>query len=239
MNEETRSIGPSLDKYFFDKKVTCPICGDVFSVRAVKTSMLRVVSRDSDSRAVFSEINPLFYDVWLCNRCGFAAPNKHWEEDNLTNAQKALIKDKITPKWNPKNYPPEHTLEIALERYKLALLNAMVRMGLPSETAMICLKMAWILRGTGSDEQEQKYLLQARNDFRKSFGDEDFPIAGMDEPTFMYMVGELSRRVGDFTEATLWFGQVLSNPNAKQNLKERIRDMRELMAEEIKKQPQA
>ena len=39
------------------------------------------------------------------------------------------------------------TYEDALTRYKLALLNAVVRQGKNSEKAFICLKTAWLLRG--------------------------------------------------------------------------------------------
>lgn len=225
------SLSEQHQSYLYDKKMVCPACSQTVTVRTVKTSQLRLVDRDTDSMAIYQDINPLFYDVCLCNECGYAAPAKQFAQP-LTPAQIAYVRDKISQHWNPKNYPDVYDLDIALERFKLALLSAMVRMANHSDIAMICLKMAWIYRSEHITDLETKFLNQARNEFKTAYGKEEFPIAGMDMHTFFYIMGELSRRVQDFKEANQWFGQVISDPAAKQALKDKTRDQKDLLKKE-------
>ena len=53
--------------------VKCPICGKTFKTKAVKVNSPRIISKDSDFFIRYSVVNPYFYDVWICNSCGYAA----------------------------------------------------------------------------------------------------------------------------------------------------------------------
>ena len=45
----------------------------VFKATAVKSSAYRMIKKDSDFFIRYSLINPYFYDVWVCNSCGYSA----------------------------------------------------------------------------------------------------------------------------------------------------------------------
>ena len=61
-------------------------------------------------------------------------------------------------------YKELYTYDEALERYKVALANAIVKLAKPSEKAYICLKTAWLLRGKGEklDKADPEYAAKKK-----------------------------------------------------------------------------
>ncbi|NLC06605.1 MAG: DUF2225 domain-containing protein [Syntrophomonadaceae bacterium] len=226
------------EDYLFDRTVECPVCSSKVRVRAVRKSALRVVSRDSDSMVTYEGINPLFYDIFLCNTCGYAGTEKQFTQ-RLLKTQIDLIKQNISSRWRPKEYPRIYDADIAIERFKLALLNCVVRKAKNSDIALLCLKLGWVYRVKGDRENEVKYLTQAQVGFKEALAKESPPIAGMDGDSVEYIIGELARRIGDYKDALFWFGRVLGNTQARQSLKDKARDQKYLIADTLKKMRQA
>lgn len=221
------------DFYLYDKKVVCPLCKSTINVKAVRNSRLRLVKRDTDSMPVYQDINPLFYDVWLCNHCGYARLQNQFPNPVLP-AEANLIRQNISSKWQPRDYPPTYSPQVAIERYKLALYGAMVREAKSSELGMLYLKLAWIYRSLSDQANEITCMQQACRYLEKAFQDEEPPVLGMDSATHMYLIGELHRRLGNFDKALRWFGEVLLSPKASKALKDKTRDQKDLVIEATK-----
>lgn len=219
--------------YLYDVTVTCPVCENVFQARAVKSSGYRRQKSDSDLHARYSLINPYFYEVYICNVCGYAAMKHDFEK--IRDYQKEIVQKKIAPKWQGRRYPEVYDTDIAIERYKLSLLNSVVIEAKASRKALNCLRIAWMYRLKEEDENEQLFLKQALEGFNEAYSSEDFPIYGMDKFTVMYLIGELNRRTENLDEANLWFSKVITTPNAPQKIKELAKDQRFLIKEELEK----
>jgi uncharacterized protein (DUF2225 family) len=215
----------------YDATVTCPVCSNVFHARSVKVSAHRRQKTDSDFHVRYSLINPYFYEVYLCNVCGYAAMKQDFEK--IRDFQIELIQKKITPRWQGKSYPEIYTNEVAIERYKLALLNSVVMEAKSSKKALTCLRIAWMYRLLEDDSNEQLFLKQSLEGFNDAYLNEDFPICGMDKFTVMYLIGELNRRIGNLDQANLWFSKVITTTNAPQKIKDLARDQRDLIKEEL------
>lgn len=214
----------------YNKKVHCPVCGFNFHVKAVKSSSYRLGSKDSDFFLRYTLINPYFYDVWLCNECGYAALKIDFPK--IKKYQKQLTLTNISPKWTKRCFDEVFNVNIAIERYKLALLNYTLSDGKSSQKAMTCLKLAWMYRLKGSKEDERTFLTNALKGFSESYESEDFPIFGMDKYTIMYLIGELNRRLGNSDKALLWFSYVLTTPHVSSKLKSMTRDQRDLIKQD-------
>lgn len=214
-------------KYLYDKTVTCPICGNVFKAKAVKKSSYRILKQHSDFFYEYKNINPYFYDVWLCNICGYAAMKTDFNK--IRESQKQLVIDNISMKWHEKNYPEVYNVNIAIERFKISLLNYMAIDAKSSSKAMNCLKIAWMYRILGNSKLENSYIKNSIEEFDKAYFNEIFPIYGMSKFVMMYLIGELNRLVGNDKDALLWFGRVIGEANAPQKLKNMIRDQKELI----------
>lgn len=217
----------------YDASTSCPVCGNKFQAKAVKSSAYRRQKSDSDFFIRYSSINPYFYEVSLCNVCGYAALKQDFEK--IRDFQVELVQSKISPRWQGRHYPDVYDAKIALERYKLALLNSVVMEAKASRKSLICLRIAWMYRLLEDESNEQVFLKQALEGFNEAYTNEDFPISGMDKFTVMYLIGELNRRTGNFNEANLWFSKIITAPSASQKVKDMARDQRDIIKEETLK----
>jgi len=217
----------NMKDHIFDKSVVCPVCNNKFKTKAVKTKSPRIATKDSDFFIRYTVANPYFYDVWICNSCGYAAMKSDFE--TLRSFRQELVCSNITPKWKPREYPNILDANLAIERYKLALLNA-VLIQMPSSTkAMISLKIAWMYRFLEDFEHEQPFLMQALDAFNDAYINEPFPIYGLQRDSLMYLLGELNRRVGNNDDALRWFSKTIVNTNTSFRIKELARNGRDLI----------
>nr|WP_251861641.1 DUF2225 domain-containing protein [Clostridium sp. Marseille-Q2269] len=217
----------------YERKVTCPVCGNVFMAKAVKTSSYRILKKDSDLFIRYSIINPYFYDVWICNECGYAAMKKDF--NSIKNFQIDSVKEGITENWIPREYPEIYNVDIAIERFKLSLLNYVVLESPSSKKGFNCLKLAWMYRLKNNYDKENLFLNEALGCLKESYFLEDFPIYGMDRYTTTYLVAELMRRTGSSEEALRWFSNVITAHGISSRLKNLARDQKDLIKEEMNK----
>ncbi len=211
--------------HLFDKQVVCPVCNAHFKNKTVKSKSPRVISKDSDFFIRYSVINPYFYDVVICNSCGYAAMKSDFE--NIKSHKKELVLSNVTPKWKPREYPDILDEKLAIERYKLALLNALLLNLSDSTKAMISLKIAWMHRLLNNNEQETVFLKQALDAFNNAYIYEIFPIYGLQRDSLMYLLGELNRKLGEYPIALQWFSKTIVSTNSSYKVKEMARTGRD------------
>lgn len=213
----------------YTKTITYPVCNKTFKSLAVKSSAYKLNSRDSDLFMRYFLINPYFYDVWICEDCGYAAMKADFL--NVKSYEIDSVSENITPRWKKKNYPEIYDVNIAIERYKLSLLNYVVMKSKSSKKAVNCLKIAWMYRLIDSESAKDKeiiFLKEALKGFEYAYYNESFPIYGMDSFTIMYLIGELNRRVENYDNSLLWFSKVITTPGVKGKLKEMARTQKDL-----------
>lgn len=231
----------------FDKTYTCPVCGKEFTSKTIRVGRNKMISQDLDLRAKYDTADVTKYDPVVCGFCGFAALGKFFKP--LSTAQEKLIKENISNNFRGLNEPEgAYSYDDAIMRYKLVLASTVVKLGKNSEKAYVCLKMAWIYRGKAeslpSDTPNREAILKELHDaeiecltnayegFNSAFSQESFPMCGMDESTVTYLVAELARRVGKLDEAGRWVSQILVSRTASDRLKDRAREVKELIGKE-------
>ncbi len=227
----------NMQTYLYDRTVVCPICGETFKTPSVKSSAYKTNGKESDFYINYTLINPYFYDVWLCNVCGYAAMKSDF--DKITQAERKLILQNITPQWSGRKYPDIRDENHAIERYKLSLLNYIVRKSKNSTKAITCLKIAWMYRLKPEEKfrpLELKFIEEALTGFKETYYNEAFPIYGMDKYATMYLIGELYHRLNDYDNALIWLSNVITTPGVKVSLKELARDQKDIIS--IKKKQQ-
>jgi uncharacterized protein (DUF2225 family) len=213
----------------YGKSITCPVCGMSTKNQRPKKGSYRLGKKHSDLMQSYEGINVLFYEIDFCNECGYAALPTYF--NNVNDSQKTLIKDNITSKWKKSTYGEEYTLVDGIAQHKLALLNAIIKKSSLSEKALICLRLSWLYRISGEKDNERRFQEQAVTEFEKAYETERLPIGGLDKEHLLYLIGELHRRIGNYSNASTYFSQVLTSTIAPSKLKEMVRDARELMKE--------
>ncbi len=228
----------------FDKKVSCPCCYTEFTSKTVRTGKIKPLGVDSDLRPKYQVVDPLKYDAIACPTCGYAALSRFFPY--VTGTQAKWIREQITNTFTGIDTKGEiYSYDDAIMRHKLALLNVVIKKGKNSEKAYTCLKLSWLCRGKreqleaeGSvDEKELEALIKEENEYIKNaydgfivaYSKESFPMCGMDATTTMYLLAELARRTGDYDSAGVWVSRVLTSREAKDRIKQRALDLKELI----------
>jgi len=221
MNEQ------DLITHIYDKEVVCPVCSYKFNTKVVKVNSPRITTRDSDLFIRYSVVNPYFYDVWICNSCGYSAVKADFPK--FKPHQKELIMNEITRKWRPHYFPEVLSLSDAINRYKLALVSAMAIDSANSSLAMIFLKLGWMFRLSEEIDKETLFLGQALKYFLQAFTIEDFPIYGMQRDSISYLIGDLHRRTGNSQEALRWYSKVVTTVGASPKIKDLARNAKDMV----------
>lgn len=234
----------------FDRTYTCPVCGEELTSKAVRSNKAKLLGTDPDLRARYDIIDPGKYDVILCHKCGYAALSRFF--DKISQPQAKLVKEKISASVKMTVYnDPIYTYKEALERYQLALVNAVVKKSRASEKAYICLKSGWIARGyreslqeSGSNDsqligqlekQEDEFLQNAYKGFTEAIQNEEFPMCGMDEVTMNYLMAVLAARFQKYDVASRMVAAVLTSNAASPRVKDKARDLKEQILKDMKK----
>lgn len=219
--------------YLYSKEFSCPVCDRVFINFIVRKSKLKLVGMESDLKPNYQTIDPNRYDVLLCDHCGYASLLSGFAR--ISDKQIDLVQKTITPRFTSKEYPIPLSAEDAVERYKLALLNAVTKGVKASEKAILCLKIAWLYRDLNNEDNEQLFLRNALAGLKEAYTSESFPIGSMDENTTEYVIGELARRTGERSEAMRWISALIVKKNLQKGLRERAMNIKELLRAEANK----
>lgn len=229
-------------KYIFTKKMTCTNCGKKFEDLRVLNGKLRRKESDPDLRPRFQFIDSLKYGATVCPHCGYGAPAKNFER--LNSLQQKRIREKITSQFMPRDPSVPETLDYAsaIGQHEIALVCAMA-MDVPvSEQAYLCLQISWLIRGrleeaaaeaqAGNEalteaaagqlkEKEERFYRQAYDGLAKAATQEDFPICGMDESTYDYLLAVLSFHFKEYDVATRYCGSVVQAKGVSAKLKDK------------------
>ena len=235
--------------FLFDKSFTCPICDREFKSRTVKIGKAKLAGSDLDLRPRYEQIDLLKYDIIMCPYCGYAALSRSFKF--LTSPQAKNIQKTISATFKPQKETKEiYTYDEALERYKLTLANAIVKQAKSSEKAYICLKTAWLLRGKAEhldknlpdyeeqkkqcEDEENEFLRNALEGFLAARQTESFPMCGMDEPTVDYLISVTAMRFEQYDVASRLITGILTSPGANPRMKDKARDVKEMLMKKIK-----
>lgn len=245
--EDTKVHEIAEEELLYDKSYKCPVCDRDFKAKAVRTGKAKLLSVDSDLRPKYQGIDTIKYDAIVCGKCGYAALSRYF--NYMTMPQAKLIMNNISPNFNGLNEKlDKYSYEDALIRHRLALVNSVVKKSKISERAYICLKIAWLLRGQADNlpedtedydkiitqikAEEQDCIEKAYEGFKTAMSKEVFPICGMDESTFLYVTADLARRCKDYNTAYKLVGDVITSRVAGVKIKDRARDLKELLKKE-------
>ena len=247
--EQKGPVVPEEKELILDKTVECPICEKKFTTKMMKSGKAKLLGTDLDLRTKYEGLDATKYDAVRCSHCGFSALSRYFVR--LTPTQTKLIKENICSRVKITESGDEiYSYEEAIERYKLTLACAVVKQAKASEKGYICLKSAWLLRGYAEKleadgeltaekkkelkAEEMEYLRNAYEGFAAARASENFPVAGMDEMTVDYLLAVLAYEIGNMQVASSMVSRVLTAPGAGQGMKDKARDLKDLIVEKIK-----
>jgi uncharacterized protein (DUF2225 family) len=222
-----------MNEALYSKKMNCPICGKQFSSMKAKVNACKVEKKDEDFCVHYVDLNPMYYEVFVCPFCGYSASENSFSQINDTEIN--LLSDAFAGRKVGRSFCTERSLDDAIATFKLAIYTAELRKAKPSVLAGLCLKLAWLYWFAG-DKQEEVFLNFALKNYWEAFDKEELPIGNLSEVSILYLLGELSRRVGKLNDAVVWFGKAVASPDRVSNprIERMAREQRSLAKEQYK-----
>ena len=218
-----QEAAPTEDSFLLDKAVRCAVCDKVFKTKMIKSGRLKRLESDMDLRPRYEHIDTLKYSVISCPYCGYTAITRYFE--HLSSMQVKMIKEKICVNFKPADNvePTLIDYDTAIERYKLALFNTIVKKGKTSEKAYTCLNLAWLLRGKREslDAKDPKMAEQIKE--------------CRDECTMDYLLATMAYHYKKYDVASKCIARILQSAAASKKMKDRAYELKERIVEEIKR----
>lgn len=242
---------PAESEFLLDKTVQCKVCDHKFKTKVIKSGRVKRLEPDRDLRPRFQYIDTLKYDVTSCPACGYTAMNRYYE--HLTPTQVKLIREQISSNFHADNKEEKavYDYDDAIDRYKLSLVNTVVKKGKNSEKAYTCLKIAWLLRGKAEtmsantpeekeakaacQKEEDEFYQQAFDGFMKAISEEMYPMCGMEQSTVDYLLSYMAYHFKKYETASKFLASVLTAPSASRRMKDMALELKEDIIAELRK----
>mgnify|MGYP006417068607 CR=1 FL=1 len=217
----------------YDKKYTCAMCESTFTTKKVRSRFVKVLNFDTDFAPLYADgfENPNFYYINVCPDCGYSFTDDF--SSYFPPGAKQVIQDKICSQWVPHDYGAERTIQDALNTFKLAAYSSMLKKEKHIVTAGLYIRIAWLYRSTENLDQELRFLKLALKEYTESYSTGDYKGTQVSELRLMYLIGELSRRLGQTQDAVRFFSKVIEKqrqsvePQIIQLAKDRWQELRE------------
>lgn len=223
----------------FERGYTCPVCDNQFKEWAAKATKARFIQLDDDLMPVYTPIYPFYYNVVICQLCGYAALAENFMK--ISDRQCMMIEKNITPKFKSITYTLPFTADVAIQRYKFALLNSMIKRARSGEKAYICLVISWLYKIKEDEANRVLFAKSAYESFVEAYSKDTFPLYGMNETVTSYLVAYLAMTIGEYEEAKRWISRVMMSRKITARLKDMTMALKAtvLGLEERKKQAHA
>lgn len=215
------------EQCIYAKSYECPVCGFNFKSKALRKGKVRYLESDLDLKSNCVPVQPDYYDVVVCEKCGYAALASKFEF--VTDKQSKLIKENITPNYVHEKFPEVYNIDTAIRRYKQALLTCEIKKSKSGEKAFLCLKLAWIYRDKKDKENENIYLKKAYDGFNDAFINENFPICGLDENNLLYVLSAIAMDLGKDEQAIRTLSKLIIKKDISARLKSKAEDIKEII----------
>ena len=193
----------------FDSNIVCMFCKQSFITKKIRSRFIKVAEYDTDFCPKYREgsINALYYNIYVCPHCGFAYSQDF--SKYFAPGTKELIVEKISSKWMPHSFSDERAITDAIQTYKLASYSATLKKEKHIIIAGLYMRIAWLYRKKQDTDQEIRFMKLARHEYEESYSIGDYNGTKISDIRILYLVGELSRRIGDNQKAMKFFSFVL------------------------------
>lgn len=193
----------------FDRSIDCLLCNQSFTTKNIRSRFIKVAEYDTDFCPKYKDesVNALYYNIYVCPHCGFACSKEF--SKYFAPGTKETIVEKICSHWVPHSFSEERTIDDAIQTYKLAGYSATLKKEKHITIAGIFIRIAWLYRIKQDKEQEIRFMTLACHEYEESFSTGDYSGTQVSEVRILYLIGELSRRIGDTQKAMKYFSSVL------------------------------
>lgn len=197
---------------FYEQSIACSVCETSFKTLKVRSRFAYSYQTDSDFCPYYKgELNPMFYLINVCSNCGFAS-SKQFSEYFPPESKETIV-ERVSKKWDKREFGSTRNIHQAIDSYKLALVSGGLKKETHSVIAGLCLRLTWLYRMIKDHDQEQRFMELAAQQYEKAFEQSDYEDTSMTEMKVLYLLGELYRRLDEYTKSIRFFSMVIEHRN--------------------------
>jgi uncharacterized protein (DUF2225 family) len=200
----------SIDPHY-DKNCICPLCNTSFTTKKFRSRFIKITNLDTDFYPIYAEHNPLLYYINVCPDCGFSFHDE--TSSSFSLIEKMLLIEKVCNRWISRSFGGNRSVKDALIAYKLAAYCALLRKERHIIIAGMYIRIAWLYRFITDVKQERRFMKLALKEYEAAYMTGDFIGTKVTELKVLYLIGELSRRVNQTTQAIKYFSKVIEKHN--------------------------
>jgi uncharacterized protein (DUF2225 family) len=196
---------------FWTKQMHCVLCEGRFAMQQIRDAAVEVASRESDLHEIHRGPNPLHYQVAVCPSCFYASYLEDFDRvfaAEKTNIERALADVRL--KIAHVDLRGQRDERQARMSFELALVCYGQRRAPAHKLAGLYHRLAWLAREAGDAAQERGYLTYARGGYVASI-EKGEATSPRQDITITYLIADLSKRIGDYAEASKWVGQTMAH----------------------------
>ncbi|AJD91921.1 hypothetical protein JMA_26040 [Jeotgalibacillus malaysiensis] len=202
----------------YQKNMTCTLCQHSFKTTKIRGRFVRATEHSTDLMPIYQDpaLNPNLYHVHVCPECGYSFTDDF--APYFPPGGKEEIEEKISTHWQHLDFSGERSLEDAIKAYKLAIYIAMIKKEKSITLAGLYLRLSWLYRGM-NNEQEQRFQRLAVETYKEAYSKEDYKGSQITTERVLYLIAELSLRLGEDDEATRHFSKIIERQHSSTDRK--------------------
>ncbi|MEW5692939.1 MAG: DUF2225 domain-containing protein [Candidatus Hydrogenedentota bacterium] len=200
------------------KATECPVCKMKFKYPRIKSRDIKSVKRDTDFMYYYEGVNPLYYQITVCPQCLYS--DKYTSFEKLSPYKAERVRNDYEQRKNiagKYNFDGIRNFACVIKSYELAALCGISRKAKSDEIAGFYLRAAWVAREQEKTEIELHYLSLAYQFYLKAYQVEYTKFGKLGEVGFIYLIGEIARRLKKYDEALKFFSKVIEHPDIKKS----------------------
>lgn len=204
------------------KKCTCPYCLKTTETKRVLSRHIRVASTDFDGFIRHQGVNVYLYEPVQCSHCRFFF---HESFGKLSPDVRTTLQDHILPTLPVLPFAgTERTIEQAIQLYKLCLYTAQVTKQKPAIQAMLGVRLSWLHRLTGQQNEEQLWANRAIEKYVSLYENyTSVKESGIPEDVLWLRIADLYAVTKDKEHARLWYSRLFQSQTATDKVKKDAR----------------
>lgn len=177
---------------------TCPCCKYVFETKVLVSSN-NAGPCTTDLRQFAGGYQPIYFYIHTCINCGFSGDDEDFKKKSINNSLRTRIKETITPLIQKDQIS-------AAQKYEYAAWIAQWQDEPSHRIGSLYHHASWCSVDDKNTDEEIKYRKLVIERYENAIRNNE--INDKEKPVYLYLLGELSRRLGKCERATFWFNQV-------------------------------
>jgi hypothetical protein len=229
--------------YLFDRKVQCPVCQREFTAKAVKSTRLRLKEVTRDFREKHDGFDKLWWNIWVCPDCDYAAFTFDFLELEKRPAAKLFpLLTEFRKDFTVKIDNDIRDINQLFMFYYLALNTRKLMKKVDFKVGKLWLNLAWLYQDAGDEKMFNYAYHTAFENYKHVLFNTRVNIPQQEEQRLFILLGEMQYRDGDVQEALKFYQNAIRSDQKSlfaDQARDRIYEIREKLKAEAAEKPAA